>query len=116
MTLKDISNGPDWVIWVVLVIFVLLTICLLTGHGENLISGYNTASQKEKDKYNTKKLCRVEGIGMLVITICIFVMAFGENILPAITAYVFLGIIVVDCAAMIILGNTICKKRIINRA
>ena len=51
MTLKDISNGPDWVIWVVLVIFVLLTICLLTGHGENLISGYNTASQKEKDKY-----------------------------------------------------------------
>ena len=66
MTLKDISNGPDWVIWVVLVIFVLLTICLLTGHGENLISGYNTASQKEKDKYNTKKLCRVEGIGMLV--------------------------------------------------
>ena len=110
MTLKDISNGPDWVIWVVLVIFALLTICLLTGHGVNLIAGYNTASEEEKNKYNTKKLCRVVGIGMLVITISILVMAVGQNILPALLVYIFLGIVVIDCIAIVILANTICKK------
>ena len=61
MKLKDITNGPDWMIWVVFAVFVLITILLLTGHGSNLIAGYNTASQQKREKYNEKKLCRVVG-------------------------------------------------------
>lgn len=110
MTLKDISNGPDWIIWVVFVIFILMTIILLTGHGANLIAGYNTSSEEEKSKYDTKRLCRVTGIGMSVITIFILVMALGEEVLPAATAFVFGVVTVVDCVVMIILMNTICKK------
>ncbi len=66
MTLKDISNGPDWIMWVVFAIFALMSIVLFTGRGANLIAGYNTASKEEKSKYDEKKLCRVTGVGMSV--------------------------------------------------
>lgn len=110
MKLQDISNGPDWVIWAVFAIFVVLSIVLLSGHGGNLIAGYNTAGKEEKNQYDEKKLCRVVGAGMLVITILILITAVGETFLPAWFVYVCLGIILTDCAVMIILANTICKK------
>lgn len=110
MTLKDISNGPDWVSWVVFAIISIISLVLLSGHGENLIAGYNTASKEEKSKYNTKKLCHVVGGGMSIIAILILIMTIGEMILPAYFAYIFLIITVVDCILIIVLANTICKK------
>ncbi len=110
MKLKDITNGPDWMIWVVFAVFVLITFLLLTGHGANLIAGYNTANPQKKEKYNEKKLCRVVGMGMLVITILILVMAIGQNTFPAAMAYVFGAITLLYCAVMMILTNSICKK------
>lgn len=111
MTLKDISNGTEWVIWVVFSIFAVISIVLLSGHGSNLIAGYNTASKEEKSKYDNKKLCRITGAGMSVITLLIFAMAQWEEVLPASFAYIFLAIILVDCVVMIVLLNTICKKQ-----
>lgn len=110
MKLRDISTGPDWVLWVVLIIFALLSITLLTGHGAFLIAGYNTASKKEKSRYDEKKLCRVTGGGLAVITVFIFVMAIGQDTLPASTANIFAAVTLIDCVIMIILANTICKK------
>ncbi len=110
MTLKDISNGPDWIMWVVFVIFALMSIVLLTGRGANLIAGYNTASKEEKSKYDEKKLCRVTGVGMSVIAVFILIMAIGNDTLPAVFAYIFLALVLIDCAVMIVLMNTICKK------
>ena len=110
MKLKDITNGPDWMIWVVFAVFVLITILLLTGHGSNLIAGYNTASQLKREKYNEKKLCRVVGMGMLVITLLILIMAIGQNTLPAAMAYVFGAITLLDCGVMMVLANSICKN------
>ena len=110
MTLKDISTGPDWMLWVIFAFFAVNSIVLLSGHGANLIAGYNTASKEEKNKYDTKKLCRVVGIGISVITIMIFIMAVGENVLPAFFATVFFAVTVTDCVVIIILANTICKK------
>ena len=109
MTLKDISSGPDWVIWVVGIILAIFSIILLTGHGANLIAGYNTASKEEKDKYNAKKLSRVVGSGMTVITGLVFVMGIFENVLPASFATIFL-IIVIDIVIMLVIANTVCKK------
>ena len=74
MTLKDISNGPEWIIWVTFSILAFMSIVLLTGHGAGLISGYNTASKDEKKKYDKKRLCRVCGAGMLLITVMVLVM------------------------------------------
>jgi drug/metabolite transporter (DMT)-like permease len=110
MTLADVSNGPDWVMWVGFAIILIMSLVLISGHGAGLIAGYNTASKAEQDKYDAKKLSRVTGIGMAVIAVLIGVMGLLEDVLPASFAYVALVIIVMVCVAIIILGNTICKK------
>ena len=110
MTLKDISSGPDWILWAVLVLFAVISIVLLSGHGANLIAGYNTAGKDEKNRYDTKKLCRVAGSGMAVITVMILIMAAGEAVLPAYFATVFLVVTVIDCIVLLILINTVCRK------
>ena len=86
------------------------SIILLSGHGSWFISGYNTASKEEKEKYDEKKLCRTMGIGMSIIAILALTMGLFENILPAFFVYIALGIIVVDVVVIIILENTLCKK------
>ena len=82
MTLKDISTGPDWIIWIVGILFAIISIILISGHGANLIAGYNTASREEKNRYDTKKLCRVVGFGMAIITLMLFILAIWETVLP----------------------------------
>ena len=74
MKLADLASGPDWGVWIVFVIFAVLSIVLLSGHGSWVISGYNTASKEEKEKYDEKKLCRTMGIGMSISKnyICLF--------------------------------------------
>ena len=62
-TLADISTGPDWLLSVVIALFAVLSVLFLLGKGSWLIAGYNTASEKEKQQYNKRRLCRcrVEG-------------------------------------------------------
>ena len=110
MKLADLSSGPDWVVWIVFVIFAVLSIVLLSGHGSWVISGYNTASKEEKEKYDEKKLCRTMGIGISIIAILVLIMGLLENILPAFFVYIALGIILIDVVVIIILGNTLCRK------
>lgn len=57
MKLADLATGSDWIVWIVFAIFAVLSIILLSGHGSWFISGYNTASNEEKEKYDEKKLC-----------------------------------------------------------
>ena len=110
MKLADLSAGPDWVVYVGFIIFAVLSVVLISGHGSWLISGYNTASKEEKAKYNEKKLCRIMGIGMSVIAILLLIMGVFENILPAFFVYIALGIILADVVIIIVLGNTICRR------
>ena len=110
MTLKEISSGPDWIVWIIGILFLIISLILISGHGANFIAGYNTAGREEKNRYDTKKLCRVVGIGMALITLMIFILAIWETVLPAFFSTVFFVITVIDCIAIIILSNTICKK------
>ena len=110
MKLADLASGPDCVVWIVFVILAVLSIVLLSGHGSWVISGYNTASKEEKEKYDEKKLCRTMGIGMSIISILILIMGLFESVLPAFFVYIAVGIIVVDVVVIIILGNTLCRK------
>ena len=57
-TLADISTGPDWLLSVVIAVFAVLSVLFLLGKGSWLIAGYNTASEKEKQQYNKRRLCR----------------------------------------------------------
>ena len=110
MTLKEISSGQDWIVWIIGILFLIISLILISGHGANLIAGYNTAGRDEKNRYDTKKLCRVVGIGMALITLMIFILAIWETVLPAFFSTVFFVITVIDCIAIILLSNTICKK------
>ena len=110
MKLSDLSTGPDWVAWIVFFIAVILSIVFCLGRGSGLIAGYNTSSKKEKEKYDEKKLCRIMGIGMAVISAVILVMLLFDEALPASAAYICAGIIAADCLIMVILGNTIGRK------
>lgn len=111
MTLADTSNGQDWIIWVVFLVIGILSGVLLSGHGKWLIAGYNTASEKEREKYDAKKLCRTVGAGLAVADLIILTMELFENVLPASFAEIAAMLILADCLIMIILGNTICKKK-----
>ena len=101
MKLADLATGSDVIVWIVFVIFAVLSIILLSGHGSWFISGYNTASKEEKEKYDEKKS---------IIAILALIMGLLENILPAFFVYIALGIILVDVVVIIILGNTVCRK------
>ena len=111
MKLADISHGSDWIIWIGFLILAIISVILISGHGAWLISGYNTAPKEEKTKYDERKLCRTIGIGMGIIAILILIMGLFENVLPASFAYIALGIILVDVLLMIVVCNTVCRKR-----
>ena len=61
-------------------IFGIMAIFLLMGKGGFLIAGYNTASESEKARYDEKKLCRVMGIGMMLIAFGLLATAFFKMI------------------------------------
>lgn len=110
MTMADISNGPTWVGYAGAIILIILSLILLSGHGSWLIAGYNTASPKEKEKYDQRKLCRVTGGGLGIISVLVLITCIFEHQLPASFVYVLIAVIFIDVAITIILGNTICKK------
>lgn len=71
-------NISIWVAWLLVVLLSVLSIILLMGKGSNLIAGYNTSSKEEKQRYNTKMLCRVMGVGLGIITTILGISAFYQ--------------------------------------
>lgn len=75
-----------------------ISLVLLMGKGGFLIAGYNTASEKERRKYNEKKLCRTVGAYMALITVLVLgAEILGENIpdwyMALVMGGVFVGLI-----------------------
>ncbi len=110
-TLADVSTGPDWLLYVVVALFAALSIFLLAGKGSWLLAGYNTASEKEKQAYHEKRLCRVVGGGMALITAALLFMSVFEDALPASFSIVFGVFVLAVCIVMAVLGNTVCRKK-----
>jgi len=104
-------NGPIWLGWLVVVLFAILSIVLLMGKGSFLIAGFNTSSKQEKQKYNVKRLCRIMGSSLSVITIITGIVVFYEGELPNNIQWLIPGGYLSVIAIMIILGNTICKSK-----
>ncbi len=66
MNLSDLATGPDWIIWVTVIILAALSVILILGHGGWLIAGYNTSSKEEKAKYNEKNSAEQGGSDCLL--------------------------------------------------
>ena len=110
-TLTDVSTGPDWLLYVMVALFAVLSILLLSGKCSWLIAGYNTASEKEKQAYNEKRLCRVVGGGMAFLTAALLFMGLFEDVLPASFTIVFTVLTIAVCVVIGVLANTICRKK-----
>ncbi len=94
------------VVILVAALLLVMGIVILLGKGDNLIAGYNTASEQEKAKYNIKRLRGLLG-GFLIILAPMLFLMLNETV-EALGA--FMGITIVLCIIVVILANTWAKK------
>ena len=94
------------VLSVVTLMMVLLAVVILTGHGDGLIAGYNTAKKEEREQYNMKRLRAVVAAMML------FTMAFVwfSALIDDRVVTLLVGVLLIGTVAGIIIANTWCKK------
>ena len=90
------------------ILLVPLTLLILSGRGDNLIAGYNTATKEEREQFNMKRLRMVIG-GILFLTIIAFwipvLIGNQKFIIPMTIALIPI------CFIGIILANTWAKKK-----
>ena len=58
------------------VLFLVISVFLFMGKGAWLISGYNTMPKEERERYDTKKMCRAVGVVLVVCTLLLIGMAY----------------------------------------
>lgn len=86
-------------------LLAILGIILLTGRGSSLLSGYNTMSEAERARYDAPKICRVTGVLLLVMALCLLGLAMGW--MPI---YGFLAIAFLSVPALLFYTNTRCYR------
>lgn len=98
------------VIICVSVISVALGLVILSGRGDTLIAGYNTASHEEKKKVNIKRL-RLVVAGILFFTAVMIALPFllGKDDSMIVHLVSSLSIVVIAITGVII-ANTWCMK------
>ena len=89
--------------------FIVLAIVFLTGKGDMLIAGYNTASEEERQEVNIHRLRLLMSIiSVITATFCVLLSFIGkdkENVLGATFVFIIVTI------AFVILANTWEKKK-----
>ena len=81
-------------------------VVVLTGKGDKLIAGYNTASKEEKEKVNIKRLRLLTGGLLIVMAPLCFIL--NNNVNSGLT---FTGIVVVLTLIVVVLANTWAMKK-----
>jgi len=91
------------------VIFIVLAIAFLTGKGNMLIAGYNTASEDERKKVNIHRLRLLMAIiSVITAGFCVLMSFIGENSDKAtVSAIIFILITTI----ILVLANTWAKKK-----
>ena len=88
---------------------VAMALFILSGKGDGLIAGYNTASKEEQQQYNLKRLRAVVAVMILFVTAFIWYVAWIDD-----TVAVLLGalpVLLIGIVAGIIIANTWCKEK-----
>ncbi|MDO5520071.1 MAG: DUF3784 domain-containing protein [bacterium] len=100
-------------------ICLVCTIVFLRGKGSMLISGYNTSSKEEQDKYDKVKLCKSMGVCMGIVTAIMSILTIlayfvetgrmQEKTLGPV-AYIATALIFIDVGVEMYYSNKKCKK------
>lgn len=98
-------------VWALAAVFFVITVVFLSGRGAFLIAGYNLSSKEAKLKYVEKKLCRVMGGGMGIITVFLFVFGCFEDFPPDWFLYLMIAGTIASVVIVVILCNTICRAK-----
>ena len=104
-------NISAFICGILIVLMAALSIILLIGKGSFLIAGYNISSPEVKARYHEKRLCRVVGGGLLVITVFFAVSEWYRFELPELSSFLIPWGLFGTIAVVMVLANTICKKR-----
>ncbi|MBQ6300568.1 MAG: DUF3784 domain-containing protein [Bacteroidales bacterium] len=96
------------VLIIIAALCAIMGIVVLMGKGDKLIAGYNTASEKEKEKYNIHRLRFVVGVVLLAVA---FLMPLLLLKVGNVFKGLFSGIVVILSIAAVILANTWAKKK-----
>ena len=96
---------------VFIVIMFELGLVILSGKGDNLIAGYNTASEEERRKVNVKRL-RIVVAGICILTPVLiglpcFIGKEGDTSLHLFTVFCVILMTIIG----LVLANTWCKKK-----
>ena len=96
------------VIIIIAALLLVMGIVILIGKGDNLIAGYNTASEEERAKYNVKKLRGLIG-GFIILLAPLMALFLAVN--PSRHAgFEFAAVTTLLAIILIILANTWAKK------
>ena len=90
------------------VIMIALCAIILSGKGDNLIAGYKTATEKERQQYDIKRLRLVVALICLLSILVCWIPCFTENILIGICVPILCFILIF---AGILVINSWCKKK-----
>ena len=73
------------IMWIIIAVFVVVTIILLSGKGSFLVAGFNTLPQSQKDSFDKTKLSRDVGIMAALIDVGLIALALyiQKRIIPA---------------------------------
>ena len=91
------------------IVITPLLLLILSGHGDNLIAGYNTATKEEREQFNMKRL-RLVIAGIILATIILFWISILMNDKDPYKLIVLIGMFPI-CFIGIILANTWAKKK-----
>ena len=91
------------------IVITPLLLLIISGRGDNLIAGYNTASEKEREQFNMKRL-RLVIAGILLATTILFWISILMNDKDPYKFIVLIGMFPI-CFIGIILANTWAKKK-----
>ena len=92
----------------VTLMMVFLAVVILTGHGDGLIAGYNTAKKEKREQYNMKRLRAVVAGLILFTMIFVWCVALIDNMMVTLLGLI---ILLVAYIASIYIANSWCKKK-----
>ena len=95
----------EWVLYLLSAFFLVLALVVYFGKGDNLIAGYNTASEKERAQYNIKRLRLIIALLLLLSAVFVIVLLYFPYI-----SIIATPIFVVVTLVGVVLANTWAKK------
>ena len=98
---------------IVTVVLLLLALLIRVGKGDKLIAGYNTASEKERAKYDVTRLRRVISWCLILVAALMWlpnlIRALTDHVKPVV--YFIWSTLIVVIIVTLVLANTWAKKK-----